>query len=175
MLTSITRAALLLAIAISVTTPTFAQMPIPTTGATTTSSTMKVRETREVKADRAGKEKSSKENRTDGASKDRACVGAAVAVREKALQTAMGTYTTAMINAYTARGTELASAYALAIASEGNGAVKTSWKTFDASLKKARAEWQGARKAAWGTFTTAAKACKAPVGTSDSANVKSEI
>jgi len=96
------------------------------------------------------------------------CLGAIVAVRESALDSAMTTYTEAVSNAYAARATALAAAYAQTTSNKAiHNSVKSAWSTFTQSMKDARTTWRSARNGAWSAFGASAKSCKATQSISD--------
>lgn len=103
-----------------------------------------------------------------------ACVGAAVATREQALDAAYSAFTQATNAAYTARQAALQAAYALTDVKSVRAAVKAAWGAFQASMQTARNGWKTARGNAWSAFRTAAHACKAPGSISDSGQASSE-
>ena len=88
-----------------------------------------------------------------------ACVAAAVAAREASLDTAVGTYTTDINSAYSARATALASAYAQTDKDGIRKAVKTAWQTFAAALKLDGKNWKKAQRDTWTQFKMAIKSC----------------
>jgi hypothetical protein len=104
-----------------------------------------------------------------------ACVKGAVIAREGAISTAYATYTSAVSAAYSTRTNELTGAYTNSNIKAVQAGVKVSWADFNKSVKSANKAWTTNRNTAWSTFKTAAKACKSPVGVSDSANSISEI
>lgn len=104
-----------------------------------------------------------------------ACVGAAVAIRESALVSAMTAYTSGMNTAHATRATALASAYSQTTAAGVRTAVKAAWSAFNTSVKNARRAWQKAKNDAWKAYRTSAVACKPFEGLGDGSNSGSEM
>lgn len=104
-----------------------------------------------------------------------ACVRTAVAIRESAIQAAFSAHAQAVQNAYATRANELSGAYSNSNVKAVQAGVKVSWADFKKSSKSAAAKWKTSRNSAWSTFRVAAKACKSPVGVSDSANSSFEV
>lgn len=90
-----------------------------------------------------------------------ACVAAAVAARERALDAGVATYTTDINTAYTARAAALATAYAQSDRDAIKKSVRTAWQTFAAALKLDGKNWKKIQKDAWTQFKTAIKSCGA--------------
>lgn len=103
------------------------------------------------------------------------CVGSAVAAREGALGTGVGTFNQAVASAYSSRATALAAAYATGNASQVRTGVKAAWSAFSKSVSAARSSWKTARLGAWSTYRTAVKACHASASVTDSQNSASEV
>lgn len=103
-----------------------------------------------------------------------ACVGAAVATRETAIDAAVNTHGQAVNTAYTTRATALGQAYHLTTIKAVNTAVRAAWSAFNSTLRTARRAWQASRDSAWKQFRTSAAACKAPLGVGDHANASLE-
>lgn len=103
------------------------------------------------------------------------CVGGAVAVRETSLDAAMSADTQAISNAYTARASALALAYAQTDDASVKDSVKSAWSDFRSAMKSARVAWRSARNSAWSAFRVSVRACHAPVSISDSSNSISEL
>jgi len=99
-----------------------------------------------------------------------ACVKEAVMDREEGITTAVKKFHTTVSGAYEDRADALEAAYAKTDKKEVKKAVGDAWKTFKATMKKARADWKKERNAAWKTFKTEQKACKAPTEVSDATN-----
>ena len=104
-----------------------------------------------------------------------ACVGTAVATREATIDAAVTAHTDAVNAAYKTRAIELAGAYSNTTAKAVQAGAKVSWADFSKSVKSATTKWKSARDSAWSIFRTSAKACKAPVGVSDSTNSSVEV
>jgi len=106
-----------------------------------------------------------------------ACVGAAVSVRETALDGGITAYTNSITSAYTVRAAALQSAYATTTpVSQIKSMVKSAWSAFKASIKSASSAWKTTQKNAWATFKTSIKACKAPASVAtDTGNVGGEV
>lgn len=103
------------------------------------------------------------------------CVGAAVATREQAIDTAMTSYTASTNSAYSARATALGQAYSQTTLMTVRSAVKKAWSDFTMTMKTARKTWQSTRMSAWSQYKTSTAVCKAPAGTGDGANSSSEV
>jgi hypothetical protein len=88
------------------------------------------------------------------------CVGAAVNTREQSLVSSVGTFTTALNAAHTARASALQQAYTNTTWKAVSAAAKSANAAFSSSTKSARTTWDSARKGAWSTFKTAAAACR---------------
>ena len=104
-----------------------------------------------------------------------ACVRTAIAARESAIASAVATHAQAIHDAYATRANELSGAYSNSNVKAVQAGVKVSWADFKKSTKAATAKWKTNRNAAWSTFRAATKACKSPVGVTDSANSGSEL
>lgn len=109
------------------------------------------------------------------ASVDAACMAAAVAARESALQSAVSKHGADLAAAYGARAAALSAAYAN---TGGKAAIKQeirkAWDTFNASARLAKRAWQSAKDTAWKNFRTAAKNCGASSDISDANNASME-
>lgn len=103
------------------------------------------------------------------------CVGSAVAARESALGTGIGTFNQAVAAAYSARATALAAAYATGNGTQARTGVKAAWSTFSKSVSSARAAWKTSRLNAWTTYRTTVKTCHAAPSATDSQNSVSEV
>lgn len=102
------------------------------------------------------------------------CVGAAVAVREQALDTAMTTYGSSVNAAYSARAAALSKAYADTTVSSLRSDIKAAWSAFAASMRSAHKSWMSARNGAWKQFRASARVCRAPAAASDNGSSGSE-
>ena len=96
-----------------------------------------------------------------GKSVDIACVQTAVDMREGAIGTAYGTYTTAMSTALSTRKSALHDAWGMSDATARKAARKAAWTAFSTASHDATKALKSARSSAWSTFETAAKACGA--------------
>jgi len=103
-----------------------------------------------------------------------ACVGTAVDARENALGVGITAYNKATATAYSTRAAMLHQAYLGSDLAQLRVAVKNSWTNFKLAKKETSKNWKLAKTAAWNKFKTDVKACKAPLGTSDSNNSNSE-
>ena len=107
-------------------------------------------------------------------SADIACVASAVAAREASLSAGAKTHGDAVANAYSARATALASAYAATSTPAIRRGVNVVWEAFNTAIRTARKNWQRVRDAAWAQFRTAAKSCKTSIDVLEAANASSE-
>ena len=99
------------------------------------------------------------------------CVGAAVATREAALETAIKAHGTAVNSAYADRKSALASAYASGNTSQQvREKVQAAWKEFRADMKAAKKAWRDAHQAAWKEYRADVKECRASRDLTDERN-----
>ncbi|HWP61177.1 MAG TPA: hypothetical protein VN495_01100 [Candidatus Paceibacterota bacterium] len=105
---------------------------------------------------------------------DIACVGAAVAARENALDSAMLTETAALNSAYSTRASALVAAFAQTDTASVKSATKAAWQAFNASTQAARKAWRTSQQATWATYRNAAKQCKGATTVTDSANASTD-
>ena len=103
------------------------------------------------------------------------CVSNAVNARENAIDTSITTHSQAITSAYAIRATALQQAYAASTTVQIKSSIKTTWLTFNNSVRIANTAWRTARNSAWSTFRTLVKACKAPVSINDSADSAFEV
>lgn len=103
-----------------------------------------------------------------------ACVQTTVLSRETKLNTAINTYTQAILAAYASRNTALNQAYSGDVKNL-KSAIKKAWSDFRAATKSAAKNWKIANKTAWSEFRTAVKNCKAPSSISDDGNSGLEL
>ena len=104
-----------------------------------------------------------------------ACVGAAVAVREASLSSAVATMTASIEANYAARKAALAHAYALSTDREVKVALKTAWSAFKSDQRVTQRTWKSSRDSAWKTFRSSLTSCKASGDVSDHGNSGAEV
>lgn len=110
-----------------------------------------------------------------GSSTDIACVGTAVATRERALSAGISTFNTSISGAYSKRSAALAAAYAKTDTSTVKKDVAAAWSTFKKDIKSARSSWKSTQKGAWEAFRTSTKSCKIASTISDGGNASTEV
>ncbi|QQR65064.1 hypothetical protein IPH92_00580 [Candidatus Kaiserbacteria bacterium] len=103
------------------------------------------------------------------------CLKATVKTREATLKTAVTTYNTSILKAYTERGEGLEDAYSQENSKNIKSSVKEVWGAFKKDIKDARTAWKNAKKGAWAEFKTDRKECRTERGVDDSANIGGEV
>jgi NACalpha-BTF3-like transcription factor len=116
----------------------------------------------------AREEKKLERSGNASSTKDTACVGTAVGVREDAVISAFNKFNTAVVSAMTSLKTSLTSAWSKTEKKERNEARKDAWVTFKKSKKSAGDTYKSEKKVAWETFRNTDKnTCKSPDAASE--------
>ena len=90
---------------------------------------------------------------------DPACMKEKVTTRETSIITSMGTYTTEITSALTARKTAIIDAWGLTDTLTREQTIKNTWSAFKTAQKAARSKYLTAVKKTWADWKVAAKTC----------------
>jgi hypothetical protein len=116
------------------------------------------------------KPKETTKEKTSTSTVDTSCVKAAVEKREKAMQTALESFTKSVNSALKDREKALSDAWDMSDATKRKAAIKKAWETFTTTSKTAKKTFNSAGKSAWATYKNDTKKCKGANTSEESSN-----